>query len=215
MECPVRACTHCQHSTGLQGWYRIASMADGGSASLGPLSTSGCFFFLYCLHRLTLEKGPVTVGKDPLTIGKVLLTVGKTTTWDPLMRAYKTILRKLGFVWSSTVFICLRVGAALSVGCAQQLEGCVFCRWALQSWNRGWYTHGDTSFKAVTSYILWAFLSVLRSSYVLVTDRRTPSAFSLLFVLIRLELSALSEQIIVSLGLIGAYKKNCLLLPSR
>ena len=96
-------------------------------------STFGCFFFFFALTRLTLEKGPVTVRKDPLTTGKVLLTVGKTTTLDSLLRAHKTVWRKLGCVWSGTVFICPWAGLVGSVGCARQLEGGVFRRWALQS----------------------------------------------------------------------------------
>ena len=99
-----------------------------------PPAPPGVSFLFYAYTcRLTLEKVPETVRKDSLTTGKVLLTVGKTAAWDLLTRARKTILRKLGCVWSGAVFICLRMGVVLSVGCAPQLEGCVFCRWALQS----------------------------------------------------------------------------------
>ena len=47
MECPVRACTHCEHSTGLQGWCRIASKAGGDSASLGPRQHLRVLFLLF------------------------------------------------------------------------------------------------------------------------------------------------------------------------
>ena len=77
-ECPVRACTHREHSAGLLGWCRIASMAGGDSAFLGPSITSGCFFSLYlssqadpgerssdCGERPTDHReSPVDSGKD-------------------------------------------------------------------------------------------------------------------------------------------------------
>ena len=77
MECPAHACTHCQHSAGLQGWYRTAQGRVKTVLLWVLPSTFGCFFFSFALTRLTLEKGPVTVRKDPLTTGKVLFDSGK------------------------------------------------------------------------------------------------------------------------------------------
>ena len=98
--------------------------------------TSGCFFFFTAFTRLTLEKVPVTVRKDLLTTGKALLTVGKTTTLDPLLRAYKTVRRKLGCVWNGAVLACLWAGCLAAGGwCLLPVGSAVIT---------GWYTHGDT-----------------------------------------------------------------------
>ena len=46
MECPVRACTLCEHRTGLQGWCRVVQRAREDSATLGPSPHLRMFFFL-------------------------------------------------------------------------------------------------------------------------------------------------------------------------
>ena len=46
MDCPVRACTLCEHSTGLQGWCRVVQQAEEDSTTLGPPPHLRVFFFL-------------------------------------------------------------------------------------------------------------------------------------------------------------------------